>query len=109
MNNDQPIGTVTIEYSETGTVIKANFTPTIQVEANKYLLEELEVLRSAGGSKALQESADLIMASWFSKANEIELADRDLWSIESDIRECQTYPDGGVKKCVLDYAFRKRA
>lgn len=109
MNNSQPIGTATMEYSESGQIVKAIFTPSMVVNADDFLLGQLEAIRNEGGPAELKSSADLVMSAWFSKTNEIELADREKWFIDSKVKSCTTHPNGKVKKCILEYCFKLRA
>lgn len=48
------------------------------------------------------------LAAWFTKMNEIELADRDRYDINSEIVGCDKHPNGSIKKCTLKYTFKLR-
>lgn len=109
MKDMQPIGIVTIEYDENGRIEKARFDPSMTVEADDRLLKQLEVLEDEEEEIELQSRADLIMASWFTKINEIELADLNEWVIVSEVALCEKYVfSGKIRKCVLNYYFKKR-
>lgn len=108
MNNSQPIGIVTMEYDEQGAVTSATFVPTMKVVLDDNLIRQLQSL-TASDALALQNNADLVMSAWFAKTNEIELADREEWTIKSRVVECITYPENGkVKKCAIEYTFVKK-
>lgn len=109
MKSVQPIGSVTMEYAETGKVIRGEFKPMMVIELDDALFTQLEALPQGEDASILQSNADLILAAWFSKSNEIELADREKWEIVSSVADCSKYPTGKVRKCVIEYTFKKRA
>lgn len=107
MNNSQPIGIVTMEYDENGNVTSATFVPTMKVTLDENLVHQLQSI-PASGAVTLMNNADLVMSAWFSKTNEIELADREEWAVDGRMIECTLHPGSTkVKKCVIEYTFKK--
>lgn len=106
---DSKIGIVTMEYAQTGKIIQATFAPIMVVELEEELFYQLEEIKPTTDPAVLRSNADLVMASWFTRTNEIELADREKFSIVSDIIDCRKYETGQIKKCVIEYTFKKIA
>lgn len=106
MKDSTVIGQVAMEYSENGQVINASFTPSIVVKADEFLLGQLKTIPQTDAD-VLKHNADLVLASWFNKTNEIELADREKWTIVSAVVDCDKYPSGAVKRCILEYTFKQ--
>lgn len=102
------IGIVDIDYSSKGEVKNASFRPTLKVKADATLKKQLLNLQSSSDSAVIKSNAELMFASWFSKINEIELADRDEYEIHSDMVTCLRYKSGMVKKCVMKFSFRRK-
>lgn len=102
---NKKIGKVTLGYSEKGNVLFATFEPE---EFNTSLPSEYgEDLVSIQQStpEAIKKSADGVMQSWFNTVNEIEMADMMHNRIDSDVVDCQKYPNGSVKQCVIQYTL----
>lgn len=100
----EKIGIVTIEYFENGVVRRAEFAPTLKLSVSSALADQLTNQQPNTAEEA-KNNADLVFASWFSKMNEIELADRTLYEVKGNMLECETYADGHPKKCVFEYTF----
>lgn len=101
------IGKAVIEYDTTGKIKSATFEPDVKIDLALTFGTQLQEL-DGPTPEALKESADRVLSAWFSKMNEIELADRDHYEIASEIVSCDKYPNGSVEKCVLEYIFRER-
>ena len=99
------IGTAEIIYGEDGKVLRAFFTPKMQVGNIASQLLQLE----PGKPERIKENAEMVLAAWFSKMNEIELADREHYKIESEILKCTMYQDGSVKRCKISFTFKEMA
>jgi hypothetical protein len=99
------LGYVSIEYNPDGTVREASFVPTMVVPVPPAVHNDLMRVGRIDDIVALQGSADIIMASWFSKVNEIELAERTEYTIKSTISKCVRNEDGRVKNIVIGYRF----
>ena len=107
------IGVVTINYTKTGEVKSSNFTPTLKVEATDEIIEELKKMSKADDADIVVNQAGLVMASFFSKMNEFELADRNKYEIVGKTIECVKYSKSEVKekiqlikKCVIEFIFK---
>jgi hypothetical protein len=97
------IGIVKLEYSVNGLVTAATFEPTMKIEYDGKLLNDLAAIESAG-EKKLCEQANVVFASWFAKMNEIELADRSEYHIVNKLINCTTL-HGAVKSCEIEFSF----
>lgn len=100
------IGRATIEYNEVGKVIGASFTPTMNIILEPNVLMQMGKVKDVKDVDVIKSNAELALASWFSKNNEIELADRDHYEIASETVECETHQNGNVKKCVIEFVFK---
>lgn len=102
------IGNVTMSYTEDGKLVKDQsfFTPTMKVVVDDNLFNQLIDINT-GSQRALKEGADLIFAAFFTKTNDIELADREKYKIKSKVMECVKYSNKKVKRCVIKYTFEK--
>lgn len=101
------IGSAVIEYDAAGKVTTAYFEPSIKIDLAEALGGRFTEL-AAPTPEELKGNADIVLGAWFSKMNEVELADRDRYTIESEIVECEQYPNGTVKRCILRYTFKER-
>jgi hypothetical protein len=103
------IGTVIVNYDQEGNVLEkfTAFVPTMNIPVDKELGKQLIKLKQENNETILKDNSDLILASWFSKMNEIELADRNSFKIESMIVSCDKYSNGKIRKCILDYYFER--
>lgn len=103
------IGTVQIEYRETGEVKSASFHPVPAIRFDSAVTRQLLTLDHPEGPHQLKNNSDLILAAWFTKLNEIELADRERYDIDSEIIRCDKYPNGSIQTCTIKYTFKSRA
>lgn len=101
------IGIVTITYNNQGDVVSADFNPTMRIEVQEDLKQQLISVKENEDSEKLQANADLVMGAWFSKITDIELADRSEYHIVSELLRCNRYPDGKVRLCSMLYKFEK--
>lgn len=101
------IGEATLEYTRFGEVTNAVFTPSMKIEYDKSINDQLRQIESKRDVESMRENAALVMASWFSKMNEIELSDKFQYGIDSEIVECERYDDDMPKKCVIKFVFKK--
>lgn len=98
------IGKAIFNFNEQGKQVSAYFMPTMRVNVNVSLLENISTGQS---SEIIKKNAEVALASWFAKMNEIELADRDEWKIESVVDTCTNYSSGGVRMCVVAFNLVK--
>lgn len=100
------IGVAVINYSPEGKVLSAGFEPTLKMSFTPELLDQLSGAKS-DTAETVRVDSEIIMAAWFSKMNEIELADREEYHIVSTVEECVKYPDGRIKTCKVKFSFKK--
>lgn len=101
------IGNVLMMYDEEGNVINAIFDPTMKLDFKEPLSDQLQQIKCSEDVTTVQQNADTIFAGWFSKLNEIELADRTKYEIKSNVLDCEKYPNGKVKKCLIQYVYQE--
>jgi broad-specificity NMP kinase len=102
-------GIVTMTYDELGKIVAtaSSFKPTMEIKINKNVEAELKVLEIQNDEQAIVHNAEMIAAGWFSKMTEIELADRNSYHTVSNIIECVKWPNGSVRKVVVELVFKK--
>lgn len=99
------IGVVTINYGLTGDPTFATFTPTAKVRAGKELLQELGKFEPTRDPEKIKEDAAKIFGEWWAVMNKVELADRNLYQIKSDVGRCVKVQNGTVKSCEVRFTF----
>lgn len=109
MNNKMEIGTANISYDENGKATSVLFVPsdTLNVIDDPALLKELKTIPCSENSEDIRENAQLAMGAWWAKLNEIELADRNEWRMDTDVIECVKWPNGRVQMCSIRFVFQK--
>lgn len=101
----EQIGIATINYDQQGNVLEAYFNPTPKFE--KIDASQLKSVKSSKEAEVIKYNAEMILASYFSRMNEIELADRDKYEIGSEILICTKYDNGNVRSCSIQFFFRE--
>lgn len=108
MKPNTKIGIARIEYNEDGTVKSAIFEPTMKVEAKADTLSPFLSIEDGNSSEeAVKEHAIIALATWFNKMNEIELADREKYTIDTEVVSCEKYPSGSIKICQIEFHFEE--
>lgn len=103
------IGRVKLSYKLKGTVESASFTPSIKVELDSKLIKEISTIQSSTDVERIRNSSEMVFAAWFTRLNNIELADRNLYRIISKVDKCEKYPDGSVRECEIIFSFERIA
>jgi hypothetical protein len=104
---EQEIGIANIKYKQDGSVFSADFTPS-KVNLGGGFGPPNQLLNiKQGTAEEIKNNAELVMASWYSKMNEIELADRNQYEIKGEIIRCDKYPDGAVMQCEVRFVFKQ--
>lgn len=104
----QEIGIADISYRQDSTVESAHFSPTIKIELNETELTDGLFGLKNKTAEEVKNTSELVMASWFNKMNEIELADRNTHEIKGEIMYCEEYTDKKVKRCMIKFFFIER-
>lgn len=99
--NREKIGEVVITYTPEGVAETAAFLPTIKIDSAAIAKQLLEV--KIGGSAAIQSNSDMVMATWFSRINDIELMDHSDQRLNSEIIDCLKRENGMVYYCRIAY------
>lgn len=100
----EKIGIATIIYDEQGKVLTAKFEP-----KESFDVMGVNQFRQIGDitDKNNIHNAELVLANWFQRQNEIELADRNAYKVTTEVIALDRYPDGKVRKCVVAFYFSK--
>jgi hypothetical protein len=85
--NELPIGEVVMFYDSEGKPTKVEFTPEKIVLQDPEFLKALKTIANKDDVKTLEENADLALAAYFNKLNEIEQADRMEYKIEKVVQK----------------------
>lgn len=99
----EKIGEVEITYSEAGIVHRASFVPTLITEFTGDVISQLGQLKSAKDSETIVFNAEMILAAWFSKLNDLELRDPEVTQIIGEVKQCNHYANGMVQSCQMNY------
>lgn len=94
------IGRVTLQYNEDGTIKYAQYNPLINVPFGKDLLNQLEKIEGKDAQK-VEDQAKLVFGAWFDRVSNIELSDRTIHPINSEMELCNKYPNGNPKLCII--------
>lgn len=99
---DRMIGVASIEFDEFGKISNIKFESKIGLEIKDFSTEQLsEILCS--DKERVKTGAEVLLASWFSKVTEIELADQNEVIIDSEISNIKYHEDGAVKSVEIIY------
>jgi hypothetical protein len=98
------VGKAVFNFDEQGKQTSAYFMPTMKVNVNTNLLQDICVGESAD---VIKSNAEIALASWFNQMNEIELADREQYTLKSEVETCTKYSNGKVRMCVVVFNFLK--
>ena len=101
---NKTIGFVTIKYNQEGILETSEFVPIIKtVKTKAVTLDETD----NSDPDVIQQKVQSIVGSWFNELNDIELADREEYKLETTLSKCEKWDDGRVKKCVFSVVFRQ--
>jgi hypothetical protein len=53
--------------------------------------------------------AQLVLAKWFEHVSDIELADREAYTVETEMLECEKWDNGKPKRCRIRFFLQPRA
>jgi hypothetical protein len=99
------IGKVVFVYDKYGKLLKADFLPEIQTENTSTLLNRLEEISCETKVETIKANAEIVLSSWFTGVNEIELADRDKQKIVGEITASSKHNNGKIKSCTIGFAL----
>lgn len=102
-NKTKEIGTVHMHYDKFGLIQNADFIPAINFSLTEEIKSQLGLIQP-GSQEVLTRNADMIMSGWFTKVNDIELADREKFQLKRQVLACEKFEATGyVKYCKLRY------
>ena len=107
--SDFKIGVVTIGFNEEGKATEASFKPESEVVFDHNLLAQLRDVPCSKDADNIKANAELVLAAWITKVDEITLADREEYQIVSNSVECVTFPGGKIKKCSIQFTLKQIA
>lgn len=99
------IGTATLLFTEAGTVETAMFTP--EAMSIPFMGPDLRLTGTFEDVEQIHNKADEVFATWFNRMNEIELADREKYTIKSNLVQCDKFTSGKPQFCKIEYVFEK--
>lgn len=105
---DLLVGITSLYYNEDGTLSSGFFTPFGFDLNGDQILERMKFIDAGQSGDELANHAKVVLAGFFSRANEIELADREKYEILPTVIECQKWPSGTVKKCVIRFTLKSK-
>lgn len=97
------IGTAALEYNEEGKLEAAVFYPKIKVKFDD-IKEQLGNCCSRSIDD-IKNSAQLLLATFFSKMNEIELRDMEKTTLSADIVRSQNHDNGTIKEVEIEFVY----
>lgn len=98
------IGNATILYSREGKATHSFFVPAIHTIPCDVIEAQLLTTTPKTGEQA-KEQAQRVLADWFSKVEDIELADRETGEITSTIVSCEKWDNDIPKSCTIEFVF----
>ncbi len=99
------IGTATLIFTDIGSIKQATFKP--EAISTPLVGLDLTQIDQCQNVEQIQQKADAVFATWFSRMNEIELADREKYTIKSKITKCIKFETGIPQVCEIQYSFEK--
>lgn len=99
------IGTATLIFTETGAFKQGSFKP--DAISIPFVGPDLTQVDLCENVEQIQQKADEVFATWFSRMSEIELADREKYTIKSKVTKCVTFASGRPQVCEIEYTFEK--
>ena len=103
---NREIGVATILYSEDGKPLSSYFKPTVMFSADTKMLDQLSNVEGPD-AESVKTNSELVMGAWFSNLNDIELADREEFSVVGEVLQCDKYQSGKIKRCSVKFVLKK--
>lgn len=100
------IGTAEIMYAEDGSIESASFSSNMKIEFEQALISQLQPVKNKNVT-AIKTNSELVLASFFNTLADIEIDDRGKFHIVSDIKHCDEYPNGDIKRCIMHFSYRE--
>lgn len=100
------LGIATISYDSDGKAMQADFLPTGKIHLDPKLLATIAFSKKHDQEKDVKDHASLVLGAWFAKSNEVELADRDRYQIDTEVIKCEKYANGNIKMCAIKFIFK---
>lgn len=106
-NKDTVIGKVFLSYNEDGSLLAAAFSPKISVSA-KELFDQLGTCTNKSEDQ-IQQTAQLLLASFFNKITAIELRDMETTDIEAKVVNSERYTaTADIKEIEIDFIYKEK-
>jgi hypothetical protein len=106
-NTSTQIGIATITYDNTGMAMSATFEHSLKISSSDSVINSLKTIKQRD-VPTMTENAETVMAEWFTKMNEVELADRDQYKISGEVVECEMNGKGMPKRIRISFSFSNR-
>lgn len=105
--NDIIVGVVTIKYNENGDTVYANFQPEAQEYTNPDFMHSLLGIPASSESEMIKTNAQHLLVKYFTKINDMDMADHFEYGFVGDVIQCDRYDSGQVKECKIKFTFKK--
>lgn len=102
MKKVQEIGTVNVSYDEIGKPVQAIFTASPYTVTDPEVLSQLLTVKN-DSQEEIQKNAELVISSWFSNLDEIQMLDREKFTITSEVVSCGKFGDGKIATCKITF------
>lgn len=102
------IGVAVLNYDGNGAFVNATFTPTIGVEMDAKDMEFFKKVDCNQSEDNIKAEAEAVFATWFQSLNEVELADREFYTIATELtRPCEYWDNGKIKSVSPRFIFKQ--
>lgn len=107
MKKEIKIGTVSLNYKDNGKLVGAAFSPRINITAEE-LLDQFGNCTNKTVEQ-VQQTAQLVLASFFSKISDIELRDMETTDIEAKVVNTIRYTHtADIKAIEIDFIYKEK-
>jgi hypothetical protein len=101
------LGKVLLNYKDDGSLLTASFTPNIHVSTAE-LLEQFGTCANKTVEQ-VQETAQLVLASFFNRISDIELRDMETTDIEAKVVNTTRYTHtSDIKAIEIDFIYKEK-
>lgn len=102
--SSQVIGIAKLKYDTDGDLQIGLFQPKIEIKKEQFKNSEIGKCNNKS-IEEMKDCAELLLASFFSKLNDIELRDMENTRLETKVVSSQQYPDGKWKEIEFEFVY----
>ena len=101
------IGKVQLNYKEDGKLLSASFTPKITVTSEELFDQFGDCTNKS--AEQVQQAAQLMLAAFFNRLNDIELRDMEVTDIEAKVVDTVRYAStADIKSIEIDFIYKQK-